>query len=208
MYVPKHFRVEDPFELAAFMNANAFAALVTMHDGAPFASHIPFLVDGQGPGLTLAAHVARANPQWRTIAGQEVLVAFTGPHAYVSPRWYAAMDDVPTWNYMAVHVYGTARIIEDREGTYEIVRRLTDRHEAQAPVPWRLQTLASEAVETMLRAIVAFTITPTRVEGKYKLSQNTAFENRLGVIAALEESPFELERGVAASMRAGLPEKR
>ncbi len=111
MYVPGHFRVDDPETLRAFMRAHAFATLVTVVDGAPFATHVPFLVDDakggeEAAGLVLRAHVARANPQWRTLEEQDALVIFSGPHAYVSPAWYGAAESVPTWNYTAVHAYG------------------------------------------------------------------------------------------------------
>jgi len=201
MYVPRHFRVDDPAELAAFMRANPFASFVTIHDGSPFVTHIPFLIEGEGPDLTLAAHIARANPQWRDMSGPEALVTFTGPHAYVSPRWYG-LPNVPTWNYAAVHVYGHARIIEERDEKYDLVRRLTDREEANARDPWRLETLAERDVDAMLEAIVAFTVMPTRIEGKYKLSQNAGREDRASVAEALDASPSEASRAVAALMRA------
>lgn len=204
MYVPRHFRVDDSAELAAFMRANPFASFVTIHDGRPFATHIPFLVVGDGPNLTLAAHIARANPQWRDMTDGEALVTFTGPHAYVTPRWYAAPENVPTWNYAAVHVYGRVRIMDDRDEKYDLLRRLTDREEANARDPWRLETLPERDVESMLQAIVAFSVTPTRIEGKYKLSQNKTREDRVSVAAALDASASEPARAVAALMFAQL----
>lgn len=200
MYVPRHFRIDDAAELAAFMKAHPFASFVTVHEGSPFATHIPFLIEGDGPNPTLAAHIARANPQWRDMTDGEALVAFTGPHAYVSPRWYAS-GDVPTWNYAAVHAYGPVRILEERDQKYDLVRRLTDREEANARDPWRLEALPKRDVDAMLDAIVAFTVSPTRIEGKYKLSQNRSREDRTSVRAALDASPFESARAVAALMR-------
>ena len=114
MYVPSHFRVDDASELAAFMRENAFATLVSVHDGAPFATHLPVLVDGVGASLALSGHVARANPQWTSLDAHDVLVMFTGPHAYVSPSCYENPKSVPTWNYTAVHVYGRAQLVDDR----------------------------------------------------------------------------------------------
>lgn len=204
MYVPRHFRVDDSAELAAFMRANAFATFVTVHEGKPFATHIPFLIEGDGPHPTLAAHMARANPQWRDMTDGEALVTFSGPHAYVSPRWYAAPHDVPTWNYATVHAYGRVRILEDRDEKYDLLRRLTDREEANARDPWRLERLPKRDVDAMLEAIVAFSVTTTRIEGKYKLSQNKAREDRTSVAAALDASPSEPARAVASLMRAQL----
>src|SRR6476620_10303297 len=109
MYLPKSFQIEDLGELHAFILAHNFASLITQHQGAPFATHLPFLLDAErGPHGTLLAHMARANPQWRGFAsGQPALVIFQGPHTYISPSWYEPIaPSVPTWNYATVHAYG------------------------------------------------------------------------------------------------------
>src|SRR4051794_35885289 len=114
MYVPAHFEQTDLATLHAFIEDHSFGLLTSMLDGRLFASHLPFLLDRQaGPFGSLLGHVAKANPQWRQLAGQEVFVVFSGPHAYVSPTWYEAEHVVPTWNYVAVHAYGRCRLIED-----------------------------------------------------------------------------------------------
>ena len=201
MYVPPHFRLDDPEALAAFMERNAFATLVTLHDGAPFATHLPVLVERRDDGLTLAAHMARANPQWRDFGDQDVLVIFAGPHAYVSPSWYRDPKSVPTWNYATAHVYGRARVVDDRDAVYDLLRRLTDREERERPAPWRTESLSADYITAMMQGIVAFTIVPARVEGKYKLSQNRDRDDRESVARQLGTSAREAARETAAMMR-------
>jgi transcriptional regulator len=132
MYVPTSFRVEDEEVLADFIGRYGFATLVTAADGSPFATHLPITYDRDGGKLV--GHMARANPQWRAFeAGGEVLVMFQGPHAYVSPSYYASDFAVPTWNYAAVHVYGVAKAITEEEQ----LGRIVDRYESGRSVPWR-----------------------------------------------------------------------
>ena len=201
MYLPKSFHIEDRPELQAFMRAYNFASLVTQHAGAPFASHLPFMLDGErGPHGTLLAHMARANPQWRDFAaGGEVLVMFQGPHAYISPAWYETQPSVPTWNYAVVHAYGVARIVEDHATLHHMLEMLVDTHEAAFAQPWRME-LPQDYLDKMIRAIVGFEIEITRLEGKLKLSQNRSEHDQQRVVAALGQSENPLERGVAALM--------
>ncbi len=202
MYVPAHFRVDDRATLRAFMRAHAFATLVTVVDGAPFATHVPLLVDGEGDAIVLRGHVARANPQWRTLEEQEALAVFSGPHAYISPSWYAAAQSVPTWNYTAVHALGRGRLVTERAGVLDVLRRLTDTEESRFAEPWSMERLSEDYVEGMMRAIVAFEIPVARLEGKYKLSQNRGDADRNGVAGALAASDDPATRGVAALMDA------
>ena len=201
MYLPKSFHIEDRPELQAFMRAYNFASLVTQHAGAPFASHLPFMLDGErGPHGTLLAHMARANPQWRDFAaGGEVLVMFQGPHSYISPAWYETQPSVPTWNYAVVHAYGVARIVEDHATLHHMLEMLVDTHEAAFAQPWRME-LPQDYLDKMIRAIVGFEIEITRLEGKLKLSQNRSEHDQQRVVAALGQSENPLERGVAALM--------
>lgn len=207
MYVPPDFRVEDPAELQRLMRAYNFATLVSQHDGAPFASHLPLLLDpDQGPHGALLGHMARANPQWRDLArGQEVLVIFQGPHAYISPAWYEATVAVPTWNYAVVHAYGTARLIEDRAELRALLRALVTRQEAAFAPPWAMD-LPEGYLQQMMRAIVGFALTITRIEGKYKLSQNRPLPDQQSAAAALERQADPLSRETAAWMRRTRPE--
>jgi transcriptional regulator len=204
MYVPPHFAEHDPARLHAFVERHSFGLLVSQVDGVPFASHLPFLLDRTaGPHGTLIGHVARANPQWRELAGQTALVIFSGPHAYVSPTWYEAEHVVPTWNYVAVHAYGRAELITDRDGILGVVRQSVATYEAAMPRPWTLNTTAP-FVDRLLAQIVGFRIEIARLEGKWKLNQNHPAERREKVVRALEAQGGEDARAVAEIMRAML----
>ena len=189
MYIPKHFREDDLNTLHKLMREYSFATLITQHDGVPFATHLPFMLDTRrGPNGTLLAHMARANPQWRDfVSKREVLVIFQGPYAYVSPSWYQVELSVPTWNYAVVHAYGIPRLIEDGEELYKLLKILIETHEAQFEKPWPFQ-LQEDYLHKMMRGIVGFEIEITRLEGKFKMSQNRTESEREIVIAALQES--------------------
>ena len=135
MYLPPYFAEDDQEILYSVIRENNFGLLVTTTDGAPLASHLPFLLEGD----TLVAHMARANPQWEAFeSGAEVLCVFHGPHGYVSPNWYANKKSVPTWNYVAVHVYGAPRIVDDPAVALAMQERLVAAHEAGSPTPWTM----------------------------------------------------------------------
>ena len=139
MYVPKHFALNDAAELGVFIGANPFATIVSLLEGELVATHVPVLLDGDAAaGGTLVGHFARANPHWRAFDGAaESLVIFAGPHAYVSPAWYNETPSVPTWNYAAVHVYGTVRAIEDPEAILPVIDRLIATFDTQGYGPSR-----------------------------------------------------------------------
>jgi transcriptional regulator len=201
MYIPKSFASDDLAQLHALMRRHSFAILVTQHDGTPFATHLPFLIDPErGAHGTLLAHMARANPQWRDLAaGQEALAIFGGPHAYVSPSWYDTSPSVPTWNYAAVHAYGVARLVEDRDELHAMLEKLVDTHESAFEQPWRMD-LPADYLDRMMRAVVGFTIEITRLEGKLKLSQNRTASERSRVAEALATSADPLAVGTAELM--------
>jgi transcriptional regulator len=203
MYLPNVFREDNPAQLHALIQRYSFGILVTQHDGAPFASHLPFLLDaGRGPYGTLLAHMARANPQWRSFAEQrEALVIFQGPHAYISPSWYDVEPSVPTWNYAVVHAYGTPRVIEDIAALRDMLRALVDVHEAAFEQPWEMR-LPEDYLHKQMRAIVGFEIPITRLEGKLKLSQNRAEGDRRRVAATLRQSGDPSDADVADLMDA------
>ena len=200
MYIPKAFREDDISAIHTLIREYSFAALITQREGVPFATHLPFMLDAErGPNGTLLAHMARANPQWHDFASaQEVLVIFQGPHAYISPSWYEVELSVPTWNYAVAHAYGLPRLIEDQEKLYDLLKILIQTHEAQFETPWPFQ-LSDDYLKKMMRGIVGFEIEITRLEGKFKLSQNRSETERENVIAALQESPDTL--AVAELMR-------
>ena len=189
MYIPKAFREDDLNTLHNLMREYSFATLITQHEGVPFATHLPFILDAKrGPNGTLLGHMARANPQWHDFASeQEVMVIFQGPHAYISPSWYEVELSVPTWNYAVVHAYGIPRLVEEGEELYKLLKILVQTHEAQFENPWPFQ-LPEDYLQKMIRGIVGFEIEITRIEGKFKMNQNRTESERESVIAALQES--------------------
>jgi len=207
VYVPKHFEVTDTAWCHALMRAQSFALMITADDtGAPFATHLPILVDERrGPLGTLRGHVARANPHWRHLAaGRPTLVVFSGAHAYVSPSWYATHPAVPTWNYVAVHASGTGALVEDAEQVRTLLADLVHVYEAPGPEAWSFEALPADYVAGMQRGIVAFEIPIARLEGKAKLSQNRDAVDRGRTREALAASDDPVARAVAALM-AGAP---
>jgi transcriptional regulator len=176
--------------------------LISQEGSEPVASHLPLLLDpNAGPNGRLIGHMARANSQWRSAAGQSVLVIFAGPHAYISPSWYEADSVVPTWNYAAVHAYGRLRLIENSVAVLGIVRQMVTRYEGSRETPWSLDSQPAEFIERMLAAIVGFEIDIERLEGKWKMSQNQPAERQEKVVRALLESTNPEERQVARIMR-------
>ncbi len=178
MYTPEHFEVADKEEALAFIKSNAFGQLISMVDGRLFSSHIPFYYDEEGKFLI--CHIARRNPQWKDIEGQEVLVTFQGPHDYISPSWYESQG-VPTWNYQAAHVYGKASLITEISRLKSIVNELTKIYESSFESPW-----IPEYKESMLNAIIGIEIKVTEIQCKYKLSQNRSENDRREVMKQLE----------------------
>lgn len=165
------------------ISENSFALLVSNGEEGLEASHLPFEFDAKRQ--VLLSHMARANSQWRRFAGQEVLTVFSGPHAYISPSWYQTQLAVPTWNYLAVHVYGIPRVVEDDAQTEALLERLIDKHESQRNPCWRMNA-PDDWQQNLRKAIVAFEIEITRIEAKAKLSQNRPDADVAGVIAGLE----------------------
>jgi len=202
MYIPDHFKETDPERLAALIRDYPFGMLITVRDGLPFVSHIPFLYERPSGGVpVLLGHVAKANPQWQDLTqNQTALVVFQGPHAYVSPSWYKS-PGVPTWNYAAVHVYGKARLIEDEASVEKLVEQFTAIYESKQPNPWKPK-LSGERRTKLLGAIIGFEIEAHEIQGKFKLSQNRSAEDQRSVVSQLGQSPLTSE--VAKLMKAGL----
>jgi transcriptional regulator len=186
VYLPPVFTERRPEILLAHIERHDFGLLVSHGRAGLVASHIPFLAERQGERIRLLGHVARANPQVADlVSGSEVLAIFAGPHAYVSPTWYEAGPAVPTWNYADVHAYGRVQPL-DEERLRHLLRRLSERHEAASPAPWRLDGLPDDYLNGMLQGILGFEIAVSRLEGKYKLSQNRPEADRPRIAAALE----------------------
>jgi transcriptional regulator len=201
VYIPPTFAESNPQTLSAFIEQHSFAVLVSDTGGEPFASHLPLLLDRTaGPQGTLLGHMARADPHWQHADGRRVLAVFTGPHAYVSPTWYEAEGTVPTWNYAAVHAYGTFRRIDDPTEALRIIAATVQQYESSMPTPWQFDPEA-EVSRRLLQAIVPFRIELDRLEGKWKLGQNHPPERREKVIRALARSADPQARDTAALMR-------
>jgi transcriptional regulator len=204
MYVPRHFAEERTEVLHAAIERAEFGTLVTLGAEGLIATHLPLVIEpGAGPLGTLYGHVARANSQWRDrVEDVQALAIFLGPHAYVSPAWYATPSKVvPTWNYLAVHAYGPLRTYDDPVRLRAHVERLTRRQESSRDEPWQLAGQPDDYVASMLKAIVGVEIPIQRLEGKWKMSQNRPEADRLGAINGLSASGTPAEQAVAAIMQ-------
>ncbi len=199
MYIPEHFRVEDRAATLAFMRANPFAILVSTTGDGPFATHVPVVIREARDHLLIRGHVARANPHWRYLQEQaRCLMIFHGPHAYVSPSNYATRENVPTWNYGAVHIYGDARVFSETEELLGVLHDLIPTFEAAYEEQW---SSLSEAYRTrMLGHIVGFEIAVTKIEAKFKLSQNRTRDEQEKVIESLSGASDTAISGTARLM--------
>lgn len=200
MYIPEHFRVREHADAIAFMRANPFAILVSAADDGPYATHAPVVVREAGERLIIRGHVAKANPHWRHLEQQlQCLTIFNGPHAYVSPTNYTTREVVPTWNYGAVHVYGNPRVFFAPDELLRVLHELIPMFEPTYADQWASLTAAYR--ERMLSQIVGFEIDVTRVEAKFKLSQNRSREEQENIIASLGAAMDTTVSGVAQLMR-------
>jgi transcriptional regulator len=204
MYSPPYNQIEKRTELLEFLRANNFALLVTGTGGALHGSHLPVMVHEKEVGLVLDMHMAKNNPQWKEFFDDEVMVVFFGPHAYVSPLWYEDKERVPTWNYAAVHLYGVPTMIEERAAKQASQRRLI----AAMDPAWlpKFDALREEYVKNMLDGIVNFEIAVTRIETRWKLSQNRGRREQELIAAELDKSPDSTLRALAALTREHLAE--
>ena len=206
MYTPRNFAIDDLTELQQHMLDTRLAILVTQDEQGLQASHLPLLLDtAQGPNGTLYGHFAKANAQWKALQnGAEALVIFAGADAYVSPGFYPSKAEhgkvVPTWNYVAVHAYGSAEVFTDAERLLRLVSALTDRHEAGRAQPWKVADAPADYIDGMLKVIVGFALPIQRLEGKRKLSQNRNSADIAGVRAGLAASPDLHDQALAHLM--------
>lgn len=204
LYRPPAFANADQTAIARLMREYPFATLITSAGGEPHVSHLPLLYDADpAPHGTLIGHMARANPHWEHFGNGASLAMFHGPHAYVSPSWYAEPAiQVPTWNYAVAHLHGRAEVVADRAATIATLQSMIARFEGSRPAPWRLQ-LTGARLEAMLGAIVAFHIPVVRIEAKFKLSQNKDGDDRRRVAAALRDEAYSEAAATAAWMDGG-----
>ena len=190
MYIPPLFNEDRNDVLHDAIRRTGLATLVTLTADGLIASHVPMLLDPDpAPYGTLIGHVARPNPQARGAIG-EALAIFQGPEAYITPSWYATKRAtgkvVPTWNYVTIHAYGTVEFFADRERLRDVVTRLTEREETPRAEPWAVTDAPADFIDGMLKGIVGFALPITRLEGKWKMSQNRPAEDRPGVVAGLQ----------------------
>lgn len=187
MYIPHYFRNHRLPELEEFIRKNPFATLINQHEGRPWATHIPVELEENEQGEKVFwCHVARSNLQWKNFeSNPDALVIFSGPHHYISSSWYNHMN-VPTWNFIAVHVYGKVQIMSE-EKFHEALRRLVNRYEATSKNPMSVDKMPKEFVQKLIKGAVGFEISIERIEGKWKLSQNRDDESARTIISELEE---------------------
>ena len=199
MFSPKYFLMKDKEEIIQFMKEHSFVTIVTVNNGEPIATHVPVQLHQEGEYYVLTGHVAYANPQWRTFEGNRVLVIFQGPHAYISSSWYSH-ENVPTWNYQAVHVYGQATLLDEQQLRDDLAKQLQkyEQHR-QHPILW--ETLSPELLDKQLKGIVGFKVTIADIQATYKLSQNRNEQDFQQVVEQLEHEPQPLAQQVAAAMR-------
>lgn len=208
MYIPSAFREEDFDKLVAFMRSHSFATLVSIMDGVPFASHIPLVAVQQENTLKLVGHLAKANPHWKAFETGESLAIFTGAHAYISPTHYEKTENVPTWNYIAVHAYGTPRPItlsESHAEMHGMIDSMIENYEPTFKHQW--DGLSDGYRDGMMNAIVGFEMTVTRLEGKYKLSQNRSPADQHNVAHALMQDSDPVASSVGELMQQNLQNK-
>lgn len=200
MYIHPLNRWKDDTEVLAFLEKNAFATLVTQVANKPWATHLPFVLDENKEGnKILTGHIAKANPQWKNLADdQEVLVIFQGPHAYISSSWYTH-ENVPTWNYLAVHVYGKIKLIEGEE-LLDHLSKLVNTYEEGRPNRVSVETMSKAYIAKQIKALVGFEIIISEVHGSRKLSQNRDEVNHQNIVRNLEESNYPMDKAVAEEM--------
>jgi transcriptional regulator len=200
MYISHYYRQEDLKKIADFIREHDFATLILSQDGLPVASHLLMEFETTPDGLWLVnGHMARANKLWRAFdSGKEVLLIFGGPNSYISPTWYKQLN-VPTWNYIAVHLYGAPRIIDGGSELQDILARLIKRYETKSD--YRMETLPPDFREKEMRGAVGFQVKVTRVEANFKLSQNRNDEDHANVIQQLEARGDEQSVAIANEMK-------
>lgn len=199
MYIPEIYKNENPEDIRSFLKSNSFGILVNQTEGKLWGTHIPLELDTNSAGKeVLFGHISKENPQWQGFAkGTEVLSIFSGPHSYISSSWYDH-ENVPTWNYIAVHVYGKIRIIEGEE-MLSSLKKLVDKYEAASENPLKIENLSAETM-MQTKGIVAFEIEITEIQAQKKLSQNRDDKNHSVIISELQKSDDPNAHSIACEM--------
>ena len=201
MYIPKDFSIKDNETLMTFMEENSFATIFSQHNGRPWATQLPLYLDRETNHLY--GHFAKANPQWKDLINQELLVLFQGPHAYISPSWYETNQTVPTWNYVSVQVKGQAVLIENESEVIQSLSTLVSKYERKDS-PYSLDDVDERTKAGLRKGIVAFKIKIDSMEGKAKLSQNHSKERQTLVVEELEKQEDDNSLQIASLMKENL----
>jgi transcriptional regulator len=195
MFTPNSFKFDNEAEKIAFMKQYSFATIITANDHIPIATQLPFFIDDSSGKLVLSSHFAAANEQAGLIEASTSLVIFTEPHAYISPSHYDKWESVPTWDYMSVHAYGKAKIIEDEHGKTKALEQMIMFYEKDYLQQWK--TLPDKFKSGMMRGIVAFELEVSDLQGQKKLSQNKTAAERQRIVEQLERSNHTVEKDLA-----------
>ncbi|MEG0385304.1 FMN-binding negative transcriptional regulator [Solibacillus cecembensis] len=201
MFIPAHFNITDKALAYDIMKEHSFATLISQHDGLPFATHLPLILNEDNSYLY--GHFARPNPQWKDIKDQVVLAIFHGPHCYISPSWYETNKAVPTWNYVTVHVYGEVELLEDEQELMNSMHDMVAKYETPDS-SYSLQDVDAEFLSNMNKGVQGFKIKINKVEGKAKLSQNHSLQRKELVVNQLEQISNTDEKQIASLMKANL----
>ena len=204
MYIPSHFKITDETLAFDIIKEHSFATLFSQHNGMPFATHLPLLLNKEN--TYLYGHFARPNPQWKDIQNQTVLAIFHGPHCYISPSWYETNKAVPTWNYVTVHVYGEVELLEDENELMDSLHDMVLKYETPDS-PYRLEDVNAEFLAGMNKGVQGFKIKINKIEGKAKLSQNHTIQRQELVINQLDKILKNDEQQISSLMKANLKKK-
>lgn len=199
MYNPQRYKAENISEAFDLMDQHPFATVISVSEGTPQVSHLPLTPKRTGEQIELIGHLARANPHWRLLSTANTTAIFQGPHAYITPTWYAK-DDVPTWNYSTVHASGPIQLIEDHDGLVECLKDLTAHVERHWPSGWAFAIPGDLSGNVLSKSIVGFRIRVESISFKKKLSQNRSVADRAGVLRGLGERQDHASHGVLADM--------
>ena len=199
MYIPVINEMNDRDEVLAFIKEHSFATIITNGGGVPIASHLPMVIEEEMDSLKIIGHFAKANSHWQLLNNQKSLIIFAEPHAYISPAHYESLVNVPTWNYIAVHVYGDCTLVTDDASSIAILEKTIGTYEAEYKKQW--DALPADYKKANLNGIVCFEMKVTDIQAKKKLSQNKTSNERQNIIRQLEKSSNTLEVKIAGLMQ-------
>ena len=198
MYIPSFNKFEDLQNIVAFMQTYSFATIISVKDGLPVATHLPFVVKESNGHIILSSHFAKANPQSADVLNGDTLVIFTEPHAYISPKNYEKELNVPTWNYLAVHAYGKCKLLEGADKKTTLLKEMIQLYELDYLKQW--DNLPDDYKHKMMNGIVAFEMEVDDLQAKAKLSQNRSQKEQENIIQHLDKSADQSEKANAAYM--------